>query len=277
MDADGQHDMSVLPKLFAAVQAGNDMAIGSRYVAGGSVGQWDERRYALSRLGTKLAVRLCAVAVHDPMSGFFAVRRETFEAALPRLNPKGFKILLDVLVHVPAVTRVTEVPFTFSQRLHGESKLSWRVQLDFVEYLYDVVFGRFIPLTFVKYCAVGLMGALVNLAAYALAAWFLTGTQTLSTTGFSISVLLAIEAAILFNFTLNNAWTFQRQRLRGAAAVAGFFKYNLACALGALANYSVSLYFFAAGTHPLLSVMTGALVGAAWNYTMSRMLTWRLG
>ena len=276
MDADGQHDTDLLPRLTKAIEEGNDLTIGSRYTEGGSVGSWDERRYALSRLGTKLAIRLCAVPVKDPMSGFFAIRRSVFEDALRRLNPKGFKILLDLLVHVSPETRVTELPFTFGQRLHGESKLSWRIQLEFLEYLYDVLFGRFIPLTFVKYCIVGSLGVIVNILAYLILERFLTDAAQIAAAGFSLAVLGAIEVAILFNFILNNAWTFKRQRLRGLTALNGFLRYNIACALGALANYAVSIYLFSVGTIPLLSVFLGALVGAAWNYTMSRILTWKV-
>jgi dolichol-phosphate mannosyltransferase len=237
MDADGQHDLHLLPVLAEAItgnsapgngrsQDGNkrekyDIAIGSRYVSGGSVGEWDERRFALSRMATRLAQKLCTVQVADPMSGFFALSRKTFEAALPNLNPKGFKILLDLLVHAPAGTTATEIPFTFSKRLHGESKLSRRVQLEFLEYLYDVTMGRYIPMTLLKYMAVGLIGVAVHLLTYLAAETFLPATS-LDVLGFSLPLVLGIEAAIIFNFWLNNAWTFKEARLRGFAAFGGF-------------------------------------------------------
>src|SRR3990167_11135087 len=65
MDADGQHDLTLIPKLFVAVRSGSNVAIGSRYIEGGSVGSWDERRYRLSRIATNLAKRLCKVEVND--------------------------------------------------------------------------------------------------------------------------------------------------------------------------------------------------------------------
>ena len=271
-DADGQHDLRLLPRLADALDDA-DVAVGSRYVEGGSIGEWDERRYLLSRLGTWFAVGLCVAKVKDPMSGFFAIRRETFEAALPTLNPKGFKILLDLLVHAPAGTRAVELPFAFRPRLHGESKLSPLVQLQFLEYLYDVTLGRWIPLLFWKYCAVGAMGVVVHLLAY-VAARRLMGDE-LAGLGFSRPLLLAIEVAIVFNFLLNNVWTFAHARLRGMAAVAGFVSYNAACLLGALANVAVSTYLFLRGWHEIPSVAVGAFIGMVWNYTMSRLLTWR--
>ncbi len=274
MDADGQHDIALLPTLSQALKGGANVAIGSRYVAGGGVGKWDERRYTLSKIATHLAIRLCRVHVCDPMSGFFAIDRQTFEAALPKLNPKGFKILLDLLVHLPAGAAVRELPFTFGERLHGESKLSRRVQIEFLEYLYEVTLGRFIPLTFVKYCIVGSLGVLVHLSTYFFIRMLLA-EQEVSLFGFSLSVLGAIETAIIFNFLLNNLWTFAHARLRGFGALFGFLKFNAACAIGAIANYGVSAFLFSRGWAELLSVIIGAFVGIFWNYTMNRLITWR--
>lgn len=275
MDADGQHDLMLIPKLYDAVKSGSNIAIGSRYTEGGSVGNFDERRYALSRLATKLAIGLCKVAVKDPMSGFFALDRKTFEATLPRLNPKGFKILLDFLVHVPKGTTAMEIPFTFGARMHGESKLSRRVQIEFLEYLYDVTLGRYIPLTFVKYCIVGTLGIVVHVSMYELLSSIFRDAAGLSLYGFSLSVIGAIETAIIFNFILNNVWTFAHIKLKGLKMVQGFVTFNLACAVGALANYATAAFLFSQGLAELLSVVIGAFVGVFWNYTMNRLMTWR--
>ncbi|PIQ76856.1 dolichol monophosphate mannose synthase [Candidatus Peregrinibacteria bacterium CG10_big_fil_rev_8_21_14_0_10_49_24] len=275
MDADGQHDESLLPALYEAALANGGISVGSRYTEGGSVGEWDEQRYLLSRIATKLAMSLCKVKVKDPMSGFFAVHRSTFEKVLPTLNPKGFKILLDFLVHVPKETRAEEIPFTFGKRMHGESKLSRRVQIEFLEYLYDVALGRFIPLVFVKYCIVGSMGVIVHVSAFSLISYFFAGAAEPTFRQFSLSVAVAIETAVVFNFLLNNAWTFSHVRLKGRAALVGFLKFNGACLFGALANYAVSAFLFSFGFAKILSVVVGAFTGVIWNYTMNRMLTWR--
>ncbi len=275
MDADGQHDMSILPKLYKSVQGGNGIAIGSRYIEGGSVGEWDERRHLMSRVATTLALKVCRVKVGDPMSGFFAINSTLFQKIASHLNPKGFKILLDLLVCVPKNTKVEEVPFTFSTRLHGESKLSKRVQIEFLEYLYDVTIGRYIPLTFLKYCIVGGLGVFVHLASYKAASLFLTEGDELTIVGFRFAVVFAIEVAIIFNFYLNNIWTFSQARLRGKNAIVGFGKYNVACLFGAVANFAVSSYLFDLGWHDLLAVVIGAFTGVVWNYTMSRFFAWK--
>jgi dolichol-phosphate mannosyltransferase len=150
MDADGQHDHTLIAGLYEAVNSGADVAIGSRYIPGGSVGEWDERRHLMSKIATSLALLLCRTKVRDPMSGFFAISKNVFKEVHESLNPKGFKILLDILVHVPKGTPVKELPFTFRTRIHGESKLSPKVQLEFLSYLFDETIGRFIPRFFVR-------------------------------------------------------------------------------------------------------------------------------
>jgi len=275
MDADGQHDMEILPKIYAALQSSTGIAVGSRYTEGGSVGEWDERRYLMSRIATKMALSLCNVKVSDPMSGFFAIDRKTFEEVMPRLNPKGFKILLDLLVHVPKKTKATEIPFTFSPRIHGESKLSAKVQIEFLEYLYDVSIGKYIPLMFVKYCLVGSLGVAVHVSAFLLISNALKSGADITFKGFSFSVIGATEVAIIFNFWLNNIWTFARERLRGIHMLIGFLKFNGACLFGALANYAVSAFLYSNGTAQLMAVIIGAFTGVIWNYTMNRLFTWK--
>ena len=138
-----------------------------------------------------------------------------------------------------------------------------------MEYLYDVTVGRYIPLTFLKYCIVGGFGVLVHLAAYMAIA------SVLPDFGFRIAVLGAIETAIVFNFMMNNVWTFAQSRLRGTAALIGFGKYNIACAFGAVANFAISAYLFSLGWHDLTAVLIGAFTGVIWNYTMSRFVAWK--
>lgn len=275
MDADMQHDLSLLPRMYDAVTSGVNIAIGSRYIEGGSVGAWDERRHLLSRIATRMAVRLCKVDIRDPMSGFFALDRATFEATLPRLNPKGFKILLDLLAHIPSGVTAKEIPFTFGVRRYGESKLSHRVQIEFLEYIYDVTFGRFVPLTFVKYCIVGTFGVVVQVMAYEILSSLFRNGAALSISGFSIAVIGSIETAIIFNFLINNIWTFAHIRLKGCALLLGFLTFNAACAVGALANYATATFLFSHSIPELVSVIIGAFIGTFWNYGMNRLMTWR--
>ena len=98
MDADLQHDETQLPKMLSLLESGQaELVVGSRYVEGGSADSFDKQRAGFSAFATSIAKRVLAVAVADPMSGFFMIRRDKFEQLAPRLSTQGFKILLDIV------------------------------------------------------------------------------------------------------------------------------------------------------------------------------------
>jgi dolichol-phosphate mannosyltransferase len=133
IDADLQHPPEVLPALIAAIRKGADIAIASRYVNGNGVGEWNKFRLFVSRCGTLATAPLQRnVKVKDPLSGFFAVRRECIESL--KLQPEGFKILLEILVK-GRINSAVEVPFQFGSRHSGESKASVRVALQYFSLL----------------------------------------------------------------------------------------------------------------------------------------------
>ena len=141
MDADLSHPPSAVPDLVAAVtQQGADFAVGSRYVDGGEVEEgWGLGRWLNSRVATLLASPL--TSVRDPMAGFFAVHRRSVAEAAP-LTPKGYKIGLELLVKCDC-RNVVEIPIQFRDRIHGESKLSMREQVNYVEHLASLYAYRF--------------------------------------------------------------------------------------------------------------------------------------
>lgn len=138
MDGDLQHDVTDLPGLLGELETA-DFAIGSRYVTGGGFREkWNPFRVLVSRTATLMARIILGVRVKDPMSGFFALRRTAFERVAPRLSPKGFKIMLELLyllTHSPEPCIVVEHGITFGLREHGQSKLSARVMLDYLRML----------------------------------------------------------------------------------------------------------------------------------------------
>src|SRR4051812_10812070 len=170
MDADLQHPPEKVPELVAAVDgaaATAGFALGSRYVPGGSTAEkWGPLRRFISRVATLLA-RPFAGDTRDPMSGFFALRRETYERAR-RLTPLGYKVGLELMCKC-RVTRITEVPIHFDARTAGESKLTIAQQFKYLEHLsrlYDFCYPRLSPT--VKFCVVMACGGFVALGLFGL-------------------------------------------------------------------------------------------------------------
>lgn len=131
MDADFQHPPELIPRLLDAVHNGADIAIGSRYTEGGAMSeQWNPIRklISVSLTGfTRLLLGQALRNVRDPFSGCFAMRRQVIQEA--DLHPEGFKVLMEVLA-VGNYKKVSEVPYQFSARTAGESKLRLRVAID---------------------------------------------------------------------------------------------------------------------------------------------------
>lgn len=169
MDADLQHPPEKLPELLSPLehQNGTDFVVGSRHVPGASTGeQWGLMRKINSDVATLLA-RPFAGRMRDPMSGFFALRRDTFEGA-QRLTPLGYKIGLELMCKC-RVHQVKEIPIHFAERTRGESKLSLKEQFRYLEHLsrlYDFCFPRLSPM--VKFLVVLIVSMLVSLGLFEL-------------------------------------------------------------------------------------------------------------
>src|SRR5215813_12842655 len=165
MDADLQHDERLLLDMLKLLETGAvDLVVGSRYAVGGGFGDWSLGRVRLSELGTRLARLVCKAEVADLLSGFFMCRREVFEQALRRMSGQGFKVLLDLLASSPEPVRVRELPYSFRQRQHGESKLDTMIAWEFGMLLADKLVGHIVPVRFAFFAMIGAAGLLVHLA-----------------------------------------------------------------------------------------------------------------
>lgn len=134
MDADLSHPPESIPALVAALDdATVDFVIGSRYVAGGSTGDtWSFARWVNSKIATLMARPFTSTC--DPMAGFFALRRTTYERGRETLDPIGYKIGLELIVKCRC-RNITEVPIHFVDRIQGDSKLNWKEQVNYVRHL----------------------------------------------------------------------------------------------------------------------------------------------
>jgi dolichol-phosphate mannosyltransferase len=269
MDADLQHDERLLPQMLQALEGGAvDLVIGSRYVAGGGVGDWSSGRVRMSGVATRLARVICKAEVADPLSGFFMCRREIFEAALRHMSGQGFKVLLDLLASSPEPPRVRELPYSFRERQHGESKLDTMIAWEYGMLLADKLVGRVVPVRFALFGLIGGLGLIVHLATLWLA-------LNLLGMGFAVAQAIATIVAMTSNFVLNNQFTYRDQRLQGVGLLRGLVIFYLICGVGAVANVGVASYAFTSSHTWWLAGVAGAVVGSVWNFAMSSVFTWR--
>jgi dolichol-phosphate mannosyltransferase len=129
IDADLSHDPADLPRLLAAVARGADLAIGSRYVPGGSAPHWPRRRLLLSRLGNAYASWVLGLTVRDATAGYRAYRASLLERIDFRSTTStgyGFQVEMAYRAARAGAT-ITEVPICFTDRVRGTSKMSWRI------------------------------------------------------------------------------------------------------------------------------------------------------
>ncbi|HYN77293.1 MAG TPA: glycosyltransferase family 2 protein, partial [Lamprocystis sp. (in: g-proteobacteria)] len=272
MDGDLQHDERILPAMLHAVKMnGYDIAIGSRHVDGGSLGEWGEERRFVSQFAARLSRLVLKAGVQDPMSGFFLIKREVLEGAVGELSGIGFKILLDIFASSPRPLRFIEVPYAFRTRLAGESKLDSAVVWDYLMMLLDKTLGRYIPIRFIPFALVGGAGVFVHL----LVLWLV---YDLGGHGFAVGQTAAAVVAMTFNFFVNNAFTYRDRQLRGWGLLRGWLSFTLACSVGAVANVGIATYAFetqlVGQTAWVLSAIAGIIVGAVWNYAVTSVYTW---
>ena len=267
MDGDLQHDERLIPEMLKALKSEKlDLVIGSRYVKGGGIDQWDRNRAAISSFATSLARLVIHEPLSDPMSGFFVITRPALEQAVRGLSGQGFKILLDLFASTPKPYRFRELPYTFRNRLHGESKLDSFVAWEYLMLLLDKLIGWFIPVRLVMFAAVGALGVIVHLVTLRVA---------MEAFSFPISQILATTIAIISNFVVNNSLTYRDRRLRGLKFYTGLISFFAICGVGAVANVGIADAIFKQQYTWWLSALAGIAVGLIWNYAVSSAVTWK--
>jgi len=268
MDADCQHDETVLPRMLEILKAGDtDIVVGSRYIEGGGIGSWTASRAKMSRFATRLGRTVMKQDLSDPMSGFFALRRGVLELAVRDLSNIGFKILLDLVASSPGTLRLKETPYTFRNRHAGESKLDSQAMWGFVMLLADKLIGHIVPVRFVAFAMVGALGVFVHFA-------ILSTLFQLMAVPFHFSQGAATVSAMVCNFALNNALTYRDMRLKRWQWFKGLGSFSLSCSLGALANVGIASYLFRRDTSWAVAALAGIAVGAVWNYAVTAFYTW---
>ena len=266
IDADLQHDETLVPQLLATAQREQaDLAVASRYMAGGSTGGLAPARVRVSRLAGALSASV-SEGLSDPMSGFFVVRRTFLDRVVRNLYGRGFKILLDLIAAARGEIKIVELPYRMRSREHGESKLGARVVAEFFMLLLYHMMGRLLPARFFLFAAVGATGVGVHLCAL----WLLYAASG----QFLFSQALATWVAMTSNFFLNNMITYGDQRLRGRAMWRGLVSFYAACGIGALINLAIADWLFLKSMPYWLAGLAGAVIAALWNFFTTASFTW---
>jgi dolichol-phosphate mannosyltransferase len=269
MDADLQHDESILPQMLAALTDNSaDLVVGSRYAAGGSAASFTPERARFSRAATGFARRLLGVALADPMSGFFMLKREKLDAVARELSPVGFKILLDIVLTARPQLRVIEIPFEFRPRRFGESKFDAAIGLEFVGLALAKITGGAVGPRFISFSLVGTTGLAVHLAVLKLA-------LATFARDFALAQIVATFVSMVSNFLLNNQLTYHDRRLSGKGLITGFVGFCLIGSVGALTNVGLASWIYSERPTWWLAGAAGAMMGALWNYSMSSQFVWR--
>lgn len=269
MDADLQHPPELVPKFMKEIDNGYDFVIGSRYVKGGDAPDFSLLRKLISAGGNFFARIVSGMYnVHDCTSGFRAFKVSKFnQIDRKSLHTKGYAFMSTVLFEMISVgSKVKEIPFVFRDRTHGNSKLNKR---DLMEFFFNAFRLRFKSMKILlKFAAVGISGIAVNMGFL----WVFTEFAGLN---YKISSPFAVELSIIWNFFLNNYWTFI-----GTKNKSGFFKrigkFHLTAMLGFAINYFILVLLtekFA--VHYLISNLIGIFIAFFWNYFINVKWTWR--
>jgi len=280
MDSDFSHPPKIIPKLIEEVKTSKyDIVIASRYTEGGEVSGWSTKRKLISKTAKGIAKAGLGVNESDPMSGFFAFRRKILEGI--KLDAIGYKMLLEILVKTKGA-KVKEIPYTFTNRTHGSSKLDSSTMLDYVKSVWRLYrYGRKAKVSdtrtsirFIskagRFYTVGASGLLVNYIISLLFAdaiinfWYIHAT------------IIGIAVSMSSNFILNKIWTFEDRNFEAKKTLAQYGKFVGFSSLGALIQLGmvyvlVDNYQFVYSVALILAV----IIAASSNFIFNKKWTFK--
>ncbi|HEY9810911.1 MAG TPA: glycosyltransferase [Halomicronema sp.] len=274
IDADLQHPPETLLKLWREIQRGADLATASRHLDSGGVSDWSVIRRFLSRGAQLLGLILLPEVigrVSDPMSGYFLVRREAISGVT--MNPLGYKILIEVLGR-GKIKWISEVGYVFQERQEGESKVTSRQYIEYIQHLLRLRLSLWPIERFLRFAIVGFSGVFVDMAILYL---LHDGIFNLPLTR---SKIIAAEFAIINNFLWNDIWTFgdisthQRSKRK---RIKRFLKFNLICLTGLFLNVALlNLLYNLLGINEYLANLIAIGLVTFWNFWINLKLSWRV-
>jgi dolichol-phosphate mannosyltransferase len=286
MDADFSHPPEIIPKIIDELDSKYDIVIASRYIKGGSIKGWPFKRKMISLGATKLAqYGLGMREIRDPMSGFFAMKRQIIEDM--NISTAGYKILLEILVKAKHMTRIKEIPYSFTDRKEGKSKLDNSVILSYVKAVYQLYrYGQKSAKTNIelkkakkrksvmflskaaRFYTVGASGLLLN---YLISVLFSNGL--VANLGYLQATIAGIVASNVSNFLLNKFWTFEDRdfSLRKTLRQYGFFA--AISSVGAAVQLGALYLILESGSSYEVSLIIAVALASGSNFLLNKKLT----
>jgi dolichol-phosphate mannosyltransferase len=280
MDSDFSHPPQIIPKMIESLKKYQcDMVVASRYISGGKINGWTLKRKIMSKIATLIATKGLGVKTKDPMSGFFAFKKNILKGI--NFDAIGYKILLEILVKKSGIA-VKEIPYTFENRSFGSSKLDSSTVTDYFKSVWKLYkFGkseekdekrksvRFISKAS-RFYTVGLSGFGVN---YLISLLFAGG---ISDMWYLHANLIGIIASITTNFLLNKTWTFGDRDFSKKRTLKQYGKFVTFSSLGALVQLGMVFYFVDGyGLSYPVSLVFAVLTAAFGNYVLNKKYTFK--
>lgn len=284
MDADFSHPPHLIPRIISELKhESNCVVIGSRYVKGGTTVGVPLKRLLISFGATGIArYGLNVKEVRDPMSGFFALPRHVLKDI--EFNTQGFKILLEILVKKQRHVTVKEIPYTFTVRKYGNSKLDLKVMVDYTKGIWSLYkYGRrsqhklansehrrsvlFLSKA-ARFFTVGASGLLINFLIS-----FLLSNGTLANLWYVQATAIGIAVSITTNFLLNKIWTFEDKKLSVLYTLKQYGLFLLFSSLGISMQLTLIYLMVESGMPYNISLICAVAAASISNFILNKKWT----
>jgi len=280
MDSDFSHPPQIIPKMIDAFkQSQCDLVVASRYITGGSIEGWTVKRKLMSKMATLIAKKGLGVKTKDPMSGFFAFKKNIIKEL--NFDALGYKFLLEILVKTKGVN-VKEIPYTFENRKFGSSKLDTETIFDYFKSVWKLYKNGKAKSTNEKrksvyflskaarFFTVGATGIGVN---FIVSTLFISGLTEL---WYIHANIFGIIASISTNFILNKIWTFEDRDFSRKKTLSQYGKFSIFSSLGALVQ--IVMMFWLVESHNIvqpLALILAIGTAAFSNFLLNKKFTFK--
>ena len=280
MDSDFSHPPQIIPRMLDALKKYQcDIVVASRYVKGGKIQGWPLKRKLMSKMATVIAKKGLRIGTSDPMSGFFAFKRALISGL--KFDAIGYKMLLEILVKTKGAT-VKEIPYTFTDRKFGSSKVTLSTAIDYAKSVYKLYrYGKSLSkqekrssVRFLskagRFYTVGASGFVIN---YLISILFAGGISDL---WYLHANIIGITISMTTNFILNKIWTFEDKDFSTKATIKQYSKFVGFSTLGAMVQLAMvfSLVEWHQMTYPLALILAVA-TAAFGNFVLNKKWTFK--